>query len=222
MTLIKKGAEADLMLEDFAELLHPMGEGKVLVKHRIQKEYRIEGLDRSLRDSRTALEAKLLSDAKRAGVPTPVVYEVDRVGMRIVMEYKEGQLVKTILDGMDSGDRRELCELIGKQIARLHGAGIIHGDLTTSNMIRALDGKVYFIDFGLGRYEVSLEARGTDLHLLSRTLQSTHFDVSEEAFDAILDGYRREFGEGAEEVIERAQEIDLRGRYSLKEDRSLA
>jgi len=219
MTLIKKGAEANLMLEDFRDALHPAGEGRVVVKHRISKQYRVPELDTRLRDSRTALEAKLLSDAKRAGVPTPVVYEVDRVGTRLVMEFVEGEQVKTFLEGLEPAEGRKLCELIGEQIARLHSAGIVHGDLTTSNMIRARGGKIYFVDFGLGEYTPSVEARGVDLHLLKRTLQSTHHRVAAEAFEAVLDGYKRELGKVAGEVIRRVEEIERRGRYVPKEDR---
>jgi len=220
MTLMKKGAEANLHLEDFSEVLHPAGTGQVIVKHRISKRYRVPQLDLQLRESRTALEAKLFADAKVAGVPTPAVYEVDRVGMRIVMEFIEGKQVKLVLDRLNQAERRRLCQLIGRQIARLHRAGMVHGDLTTSNMILTREGKVFFVDFGLGEYNPSLEARGVDLHLLKRALQSIHFRITDEAYRAVLAGYRREFGKGAEEVIERVEEIERRGRYIPKEERT--
>ncbi|MEM3453462.1 MAG: Kae1-associated kinase Bud32 [Candidatus Hadarchaeum sp.] len=218
--LIKKGAEANLYLESFTKVLHQAGKGKVVMKTRIPKRYRISELDIRLRESRTAQEAKLLSDAKRAGVLAPIVYEVDRRNMRIVMEFIEGKQVKLVLDKLRSAKRRELCRMIGRQIARLHRAGIIHGDLTTSNMIIRPDGRVYFVDFGLGGYDSSTEERGVDLHLLKRALQSTHFRIAGQAYAEILSGYREEFGEGAEEIIERAKEIESRGRYVLKEERA--
>jgi len=220
MTLMKKGAEANLHLEDFSDVLHPAGAGQVIVKHRISKRYRVPKLDLQLRESRTALEAKLFADAKVAGVPTPAVYEVDRVGMRIVMEFIEGKQVKLVLDRLNPAERGKLCHLIGRQIARLHRAGIVHGDLTTSNMILTRQGRVFFVDFGLGEYNLSLEARGVDLHLLKRALQSIHFRITDEAYRAVLAGYRREFGKGASEVIERAEEIERRGRYIPKEERT--
>ncbi|KUO40412.1 MAG: O-sialoglycoprotein endopeptidase [Hadesarchaea archaeon DG-33-1] len=220
MQLIKKGAEANLYLEDFAQVLHPLGRGKVIVKHRISKHYRVPQLDSQLRESRTALEAKLFSDAKAVGVPTPIVYEIDRVSMRLVMDFIEGKQVKLILNGLNPAKRRNLCRLIGKQVARLHLAGIVHGDLTTSNMILTPQGKVFFVDFGLGEYNPSLEARGVDLHLLRRALQSTHFKVAGEAYRAVIEGYKREFGNGASEVIERVEEIEKRGRYMPKEERA--
>lgn len=219
MPIIKKGAEANLLLEDFSETLYPAETKKVLIKHRISKKYRIDQLDKKLRDSRTSLEAKLLSDAKKAGVPTPIVYHTDRREMSLVMQYVEGNAIKEILENLDSKARRKLCKTIGEQIGRLHNFGIIHGDLTTSNMIKSDEGKIYFIDFGLGEYDSSVESRGTDLHLLHRTLKSTHFKVAEESFQATLEGYKREMGKEGEEIIERMWEIESRGRYIAKEDR---
>ncbi|HID60949.1 MAG TPA: Kae1-associated kinase Bud32 [Hadesarchaea archaeon] len=220
MALMKKGAEANLYLESFVRVFHHAGGGKVVIKHRVSKRYRVSEIDNQLRDSRTALEAKLFSDAKRAGVPTPLVYEVDRTNMRIVMEFVRGQQVKFVLEKLRPKTRRNICRLIGRQIARVHRVGIIHGDLTTSNMIFTENGKVYFVDFGLGEYNSSVEARGVDLHLFRRALQSTHFRITDEAYRAVLSGYRREFGRGADEVIKRAREIGLRGRYVQKEERA--
>jgi len=220
MTLIKKGAEANLYLEDFSDVLYPSGAGKVIVKHRISKLYRVSQLDLQLRENRTALEAKLFADAKVAGVPSPAVYEIDLVGMRLVMDFIEGKQVKVILSSLRPAARQKLCRLIGKQIARLHKAGIVHGDLTTSNMILTPQGKVFFVDFGLGEYNPSLEARGVDLHLLKRALQSTHFNIAEESYRDVLTGYTREFGEDADKVIERVEEIEKRGRYIQKEERA--
>lgn len=219
MPLIKKGAEASLFLEDFSQTMYPSKNDKVLIKHRIPKDYRAEKLDQKLRSSRTSLEAKILADAKEAGVPTPLVYQIDKLGTRIIMEYVNGETVKDILEDLDSKSRKNLCEKIGKQIARIHDYGIIHGDLTTSNMIETEKNQIYFIDFGLGEYDPSVEARGTDIHLLHRTLKSTHFKVAEEAYREILQGYKKEMGKSAEEVIKRVQNIERRGRYISKEER---
>jgi len=220
MVLIKKGAEANLYLEDFKRVLHPGLDEKVIVKHRISKRYRVPELDRKLRESRTALEAKLLSDAKKAGVPTPVVYEIDREQTRIIMEFIEGKQVKQVLEKLKPAERRKLCRTIGELVGRLHRAGIVHGDLTTSNMILAPNGRVYLVDFGLGEYTSSLEARGVDLHLLKRALQSVHFRITEEAYQQVLAGYKRVLGKEAERVIQRVEEIERRGRYVAREERA--
>jgi TP53 regulating kinase-like protein len=220
MALIKKGAEANIYLEDFARALHIVGQGKVIVKSRVRKRYRIPEIDERLRSSRTALESKLLSDARRAGVPTPVIYEVDLSEMRIVMEFIEGKQVKQVLEKIGPKAVEKLCETIGRQVARLHSSGIVHGDLTTSNMILTRKGKVYFVDFGLGEYSRSTEERGVDLHLLKRALQSIHFRITDRAYRAVLSGYRKEFGKEAEEVVRRAEEIERRGRYVQREERA--
>jgi TP53 regulating kinase-like protein len=218
--LIKKGAEANLYLKPFERVVQVPGDGKVIVKRRIPKRYRIAELDKELRSSRTALEAKLLSDAKRAGVATPAIYEVDLAGTQIVMEFVEGKQVKAVLDELKPAARREIGKTIGRQVAMLHKAGILHGDLTTSNMILKPDGKIYFVDFGLGEYNSSVEGRGVDLHLLKRALQSIHFRITEDAYRAVLSGYREELGRKAEEAIERAEDIERRGRYVSKEERA--
>jgi len=219
MSLIKKGAEANLYLESFEEVFHLPSKTMLVIKHRIPKKYRAPQLDLRLRENRTALEAKHLADAKIAGVATPVIYEVDKRGARIIMEFVEGSQIKTILDGLNEAEMKKLCETIGRNIARLHLAGIVHGDLTTSNMILAKDGQIFLVDFGLGEYNNSLEARGVDLHLLKRTLKSTHFRIADVAFRAILKGYEEEFGKGARDVIKRVEEIERRGRYVPREER---
>ncbi len=218
--LFKKGAEGNLHLEPFKRVLQIPGDGKVMVKWRIPKQYRVEELDMRLRSSRTALEAKLLSDAKRAGVPTPAVYEINLIDSRIVMEFIKGKQVKIVLEGLKSVARVRLCRKIGRHVARLHRAGILHGDLTTSNMLLKTNGMVYFVDFGLGEYNPSVEGRGVDLHLLKRSFQSIHFRIAEQAYRAVLAGYRRELGEGAKETIKRANDIEKRGRYISKEERA--
>ncbi len=215
--LLKRGAEAELHVEDFT--LHPLGKGKVVVKHRVPKRYRIRELDLSLREARTSLEARLLSDAKRAGVLTPPVYEVDRENMRVVMEYVEGRPLKEVLEEMGREERRRVCREIGRYVARLHRKGLVHGDLTTSNLLLTPGGDLYLVDFGLGEYTSSLEARGVDLHLLRRALQSVHFRIAEEAYREICSAYLREFGKGGREVLARAEEIARRGRYIGREER---
>ncbi|MEM2874533.1 MAG: KEOPS complex kinase/ATPase Bud32 [Candidatus Hadarchaeales archaeon] len=217
--LMKKGAEADLFLEPFTKVLHGAGSGMVVVKRRVAKRYRIPEIDRKLRESRTSLEARLLSDSKKAGVSTPPVYLVDRRSTSIVMRFIEGEQIKRMLNKTSRRKRREICLTIGKLVGRLHRAGIVHGDLTTSNMILGRDGRIYLVDFGLGEYDRSTEARGVDLHLLKRALQSVHFRIADEVYRDVLSGYRHEFGRGAEEVITRAEEIGRRGRYVEREER---
>ena len=205
--LIKKGAEANLYLENW----HGK---KVIIKERIPKKYRLPVLDERIRTYRTVHEPQLIHEAKKAGVPTPTIYMVDLAKKSIIMEYVEGKQVKRILNQLSAKERIELCKKIGILIGRLHKNGIIHGDLTTSNMILTSNGKIYFVDFGLGEFSKELEAKGVDLHLMKRALQSTHYLFAEESFNAVLEGYAEAVGEvEAKKVLEKIREIELRGRY---------
>ena len=205
--LIKKGAEANLYLENW----HGK---KVIIKERIPKKYRLPVLDERIRTYRTVHEPQLMHEAKKAGVPTPTIYMVDLAKKSIIMEYVEGKQVKRIMNQLSAKERIELCKKIGILIGRLHKNGIIHGDLTTSNMILTSNGKICLVDFGLGEFSKEREAKGVDLHLMRRALQSTHYLFAEESFNAVLEGYAEAVGEvEAKKVLEKIREIELRGRY---------
>jgi len=130
------------------------------------------------------------------------------------MEYVKGKQVKQVLNSFEKEKRVDLCRRIGELIGQLHSHGIIHGDLTTSNMILTPCEKVFFVDFGLGEYSAELEIRGVDLHLMKRAFQSTHFRFAEECFEAVMEGYAEIVGkETAKDVLEKIKEIERRGRY---------
>ncbi|MEM5875138.1 MAG: KEOPS complex kinase/ATPase Bud32 [Candidatus Aenigmatarchaeota archaeon] len=207
MEIIKRGAEAIIYLDIF--------EGKkVLVKERIKKSYRIEELDIELRKERTRREARLLREARKIGVFTPQVYSVDEEKGKIIMEYIDGQRLKDIVNYLDEEKIREIFKKVGENIGKLHSSDIIHGDLTTSNMI--LKGEnVYFIDFGLGYFSKRIEDKGVDLNLLREAIKSTHFRFLNLIWENILIGYKRFFKDW-EKVIKKVDEIEKRGRYTEK------
>jgi TP53 regulating kinase-like protein len=206
-TLLKKGAEASLFLASW----HGR---RVIVKARFPKKYRPAELDAKIRSYRTAHEPQLMHEAKKAGVPTPTIFLVDMKAAEITMEFVEGKQVKQVLAGVSKKERQELCTSIGVLIGKMHRHGVIHGDLTTSNMILTGEGKIFLVDFGLGEKNNELEARGVDLHLMKRALQSTHYQFAEECFKAVLAGYSGVLGvEEAEKVFEKIREIERRGRY---------
>lgn len=205
--LIKKGAEASLYLAKW----HGR---KVVMKKRLPKKYRLSRLDEQIRTYRTAHEPRLMHEAKKAGVPTPIIFLVDMKKATIIMEFVDGKQVKQLLDEVSESQRRQLCLKIGELIGRLHKHGIIHGDLTTSNMILDSDGKIFFVDFGLGEKTSELEARGVDLHLMRRALESTHFRFAEECFNAVIEGYSKVLGDNVtKKVLDKIGEIERRGRY---------
>jgi TP53 regulating kinase-like protein len=205
--LIKKGAEASLYLMEWQGR-------KVIIKKRLPKEYRPPKLDKQIRTYRTVHEPQLIHEAKRAGVPTPLIYQVNVKEAAIMMEFIEGKQVKELLNDRSENERTHVCVRIGKSIGKLHGSGIVHGDLTTSNMILSSEGRVVFVDFGLGEKTNELEARAVDLHLMKRALQSTHFRFAQGCFDAVIRGYSSVLGaEAAKQVLGKIEEIERRGRY---------
>lgn len=209
--LISKGAEADLWLDS------DWNGRRVIIKRRGVKRYRNPELDEELRRYRTIHEAEIIHRAKRAGVSTPIIYQVDPEGKAIVMQYVEGVRVRDIVEELDPEERRMLFRLIGVKAGRLHAAGIIHGDLTTSNII--WDGeRPCFIDFGLSELSREAEKRGVDLHLMRRMLMSTHFPHLKELSASFEEGYRSVMGAEAEEALRRMREIERRGRYAKREN----
>ena len=78
--------------------------------------------------------------------------------------------------------------LIGQCIAKLHNGGVIHGDLTTSNILlkKNLDeynlsaNDLYFIDFGLSTISNSVEDKAVDLFVLGILSKKTK--ISEKTF----------------------------------------
>jgi len=205
-TLLKKGAEASLFLANW--------HGKrVVIKTRLVKEYRPAQLDKVIRDYRTVHEPQLMSEAKKVGVPTPIIFQVDVKNSTIVMEFVKGHQVKQLLGEFSAEKRKDVFLRVGELIGKLHLSGVIHGDLTTSNIILTAEDKIFLVDFGLGEKNVELEAKGVDLHLMKRALQSTHFQFADECFAAIAKGYSSVLGEQAKDVLDKVKEIERRGRY---------
>lgn len=191
--LIAKGAESNIVKSSY--LGH-----KAVLKDRIPKNYRIKEIDDKIRKARTKEEAKLLSDAKRAGVKTPVLFDINLSDKSILMEEIEGDIVKDIMD-------EDLAFRIGSEISKLHSADIIHGDITTSN-IMLQDNKLVFIDFGLGRYSPLDEDKAVDLLVLKKSLQSIDYNLAMKYFDCVLKGY------GNESMSNKISDIESRGRYT--------
>jgi len=202
--ILYRGAEAEIRVSTHL--------GKdVVQKSRLPKHYRLPEIDHTLIAYRTREESKLITEARAAGVSVPTLYDVDLLGGVITMEYVKGRRVKDILNTLPEPERKNLCILIGKSIALLHNHDIIHGDITTSNMIIA-DGRVTFIDFGLGSKSIELEAKGVDLHVLMEAFESTH-SQHPSCFHDVFEGYKQVFTGDADEVLKKIEEIVQRGRY---------
>ncbi|MFC1803496.1 Kae1-associated kinase Bud32 [Thermoproteota archaeon] len=203
-----KGAEADLYLVEWNGL-------KALKKIRKPKKYRHLELDYQLRKTRTNHEADAIHRAKNNGIPTPLLYHVDNENGVIVMEYVNGVKIRDLVDQLEDDERIKLFKKIGYYAGLLHKSGIIHGDLTTSNIIKS-DDRVVFIDFGLSEVNYEVEKRGVDLNLMKRMLTSTHFNHQEKLLEAFKEGYRVSMDDEAEEALARMIEVSKRGRYIEK------
>ncbi|MGM5485136.1 MAG: KEOPS complex kinase/ATPase Bud32 [Nanobdellota archaeon] len=172
-----------------------------IIKERTEKPYRIKELDDKLRKSRTTREAGILEKVEFS----PKLIRKDKY--RIVMEKLDGHLVKDIFDK----DHERISKLIGKTLTELHEKHIIHGDLTTSNMI--LNEKLFLIDFGLSSYSHKEEDKAVDLHLLKRAIDSKHHENAEESMRIILENYNPE---NRESILKRLDKVEMRGRNKKK------
>ena len=193
-----RGAEATVTVE-----------GDRVVKRRVPKQYRHPALDDRLRGERTRAEARLTSAARRAGVPTPVVHDVDPGTGTLVLR-------RVGTDDLAAGLTPARCRAVGRHLATIHGAGFVHGDPTTRNVRigrAGVDGgddaDVFLIDFGLGYHTGHVEDHAMDLHVFKRSVAGTATGT-DPLLDAVEAGYAAA-GDGA--VLDRLREIEGRGRY---------
>jgi TP53 regulating kinase-like protein len=136
----------------------------------------------------------------------------------LVMEFVEGKRLKTLLEpDLPKGRVEELGEEFGRSIARLHAAGIMHGDLTTSNAI-VNGGGISLIDFGLAVHSARLEDQAVDLRLIKETLTGAHNGVSKPFMRSLIAGYSSVLGgRRADAAMRKLAEIERRGRYARVE-----
>jgi Kae1-associated kinase Bud32 len=213
MELIAQGAEAKLFRDK-----------NKIIKERISKEYRLPHLDVSLRKFRTRREAKVLTKLETLNFPAPKVHNFCDKRMTITMDFVNGEKVRDILD-----ENKENFELlaknIGQGIAKLHTENIIHGDLTTSNIMQEINDmkkdqenrfiSLKFIDFGLSSFSDKIEDKAVDLFLLDRAFESKHFDLYPKIFEDTIKAYKENYPE-AQAVLERLSAVQKRGRHKNK------
>jgi len=128
--ILQRGAEAVILLKN-----------NYIIKRRIKKSYRLNVIDEKIRKLRTRSEAKLLEKASKV-IDVPKIKKVDEKLKEISMEFIEGKKLSDNLDSFPLEKQKEICNTLGKSIAKLHDADIIHGDLTTSNMIYVNNKKI--------------------------------------------------------------------------------
>lgn len=225
MALGKLFADAEKVLEQFdAHAERVLGVGaealvilcewrgfEAVAKLRLAKPYRAGALDVLLRSRRTALEARLMLEARKLGVAAPAPLFVDTEEGLLIMDYIPGPRLRDVLTQLEN--KEEVFERVGFYAGSIHARGMVHGDLTTSNIIVS-EGKVFIIDFGLGGFSNELEEQGVDVHLMLRSLESTHPSLTAQLYEAFMRGYTRARGEEAGGLVKsKVAEIRKRGRY---------
>lgn len=205
--LIKIGAEAALFKFEWNGF-------SMVAKKRIPKSYRHPALDFKIRSARTSHEAKLMHAAKTLGVPCPSIFLLDKSESTLYMEHINGRQLKAIIPEASTDLLRNIGEKVGRYVGSMHGGGIVHGDLTTSNIIVNDKGQTFFVDFGLGDFSTEVEERSIDIHLMRRALESSHYSASDYFLSGFEKGYTEVVGRRiSSEVFQRMEEILSRGRY---------
>ena len=205
--LLYRGAEADVILGDWQGL-------EAVFKVRKPLTYRLQVLDEAIRRQRTVHEAEMMHLAKNAGVASPSLYYVDIHSCTLVMQFVRGDRLKDLVASLSGSQLDRTFFGFGQDVARLHRFGIMHGDLTTANVVRS-DGRLVFIDFGLSVRTTRLEDHAVDLRLIKETLVGAHPEVSARAMDALNGGYASVVGQArSRAVLKQLQNIERRGRYA--------
>lgn len=112
-----------------------------------------------------------------------------------------------------------LMSMIGSEIGKMHLADVIHGDLTTSNMMLRWTSsansspsvELVLVDFGLAYTSSLVEDKAVDLYVLERAFNSTHPD-SEPLFAIVLEVYGKRVGKEWTSIKRRLDDVRLRGR----------
>ncbi|KAM0944158.1 putative protein kinase STE-STE11 family [Dioscorea sansibarensis] len=207
--LLKQGAEARVYESTFVDR-------KAIVKERFSKKYRHPLLDSKLTLKRLNAEARCMTKARKLGVPTPALYAVDHVLHTLTFEYVQGSSVKEVL--LDFGSHGiieerldDIAAQIGDAVAKLHDGGLVHGDLTTSNMIiQQGTNRLVLIDFGLSFTSTLPEDKAVDLYVLERALLSMHSSCGN-VMERILAAYRKSSKQWSSTLNKLAQ-VRQRGR----------
>jgi TP53 regulating kinase-like protein len=195
---------------------------RAILKERFVKTYRHPDLDNTITLQRLRGEVRLLTRAKQLGIHTPSIYHIDWARRAIVMEdLHDARTVKSVIDTLiqesNTAKLDALSQQVGATIARLHQAQIVHGDLTTSNMLLAENGQLYLIDFGLSAHVPNktqmLEALAVDLYVLERAIICTH-QKAKHFFANILMAYRSSISDEKQRTLtmNKYEEVRARGR----------
>ncbi|EDO07990.2 hypothetical protein BBOV_III004260 [Babesia bovis T2Bo] len=195
--LIAQGAEARVSSINY------MGK-KAVLKTRLPKKYRHTELDNILTNRRIVAECRAVARLRRHGVYVPLIYLVDINHRHIVYEYIKGETVLQVLKGNDEELKNDVLRKVGIILAKMHEVNVVHGDLTTRNMLRTEDGDICIIDFGLSYVSTLEEDKGVDLYVLERC-------CTEKEFDILINSYKQ-YSKASLQNVNKLAEVRLRGR----------
>lgn len=204
--LISQGAEARVYALTY------LGR-EAVVKERFPKRYRHPILDDKITRKRVISECRIMAKASKIGLLVPSLLYVSLDQSSIYMERVPGRSVKELFTDQSTSDTliHSVLKGIGKILWKMHQEGIIHGDLTTSNMIYQPDGAICLIDFGLAFISGMEEDKAVDLYVLERAIQSTHPRLVN-AFECLLQEYAAQSPQMSASIVTKLDEVRLRGR----------
>ncbi len=195
MKLMAMGSEASVY-----------SKGDRVVKIRKRKGYRLNEIDAPLRKSRTRMEFGIMKKCYSSGIRVPAPLKMKEEDCSIEMEKIEGIQ-------FDSKFSTEKMKELGEMVAKMHRAGVVHGDLTTANILLT-EKELVIIDFGLSEHTAKDESRATDIYLLKNALKSRHKELYEKAYDTFLDSYSGSIGKEFKGINAHLKDIEKRRRYN--------
>lgn len=191
--ILNTGAEAQIIIID----------DNTLKKLRNKKKYRIEVIDNKLRKFRNRREFKILNNLHQNNILAPKPYELfEKEEYSFTFEYIKGNILKSVIN-------YELLKKAFLQIINIHNLDIIHGDLTTLNMIEK-DNEIYLIDFGLSNFSNKAEDKAVDLNLFFKSIKNEHPNLYQ--YKKSLENHYLKNANNANKTIERLKAIEKRGR----------
>lgn len=182
---------------------------KCIIKERFEKKYRLSELDKKLTKQRIVNESRNIARAYKNGINVPGLLFIDTINRKIYMQYIDNSVqLKEVLKVIYFSDDitkydiliDKIITQVGENIAKLHNNDIIHGDLTTSNMLLKVSNMIglnelnslnvnsglnsiisnldfdyfYLIDFGLSYISTLIEDKAVDLYVLKRAIISAN------------------------------------------------
>ncbi|KAK1933541.1 hypothetical protein X943_004093 [Babesia divergens] len=208
-TIIAQGAEAQVTHICY------LGQDAVL-KTRMQKKYRHPDLDEALTSKRIIAECRAVAKLRKSGIYVPLIYLADIKNRHIVYEFIKGETVHSTLAHSKGANNASVLMKVGTIVAKMHDVNIVHGDLTTHNMLRTDGGDICLIDFGLSFVSTLAEVcsyiyrhmrtqdKAVDLYVLERCCTTSEFD-------AVTAAYKAQ-SKNAAATLAKLAEVRMRGR----------